>query len=441
MSRSIVYDGLNLALKSGTGIATYTRGLFQIARTIGFRTDLLHSIAGRVPKNAMLREIVLFDDDSNRRLSTRKRLRRWMLRQIGAPMGLKPASVKLNGMVVAKSFNTHLAEAGCVHVVEDLFGRAHNHFRRFQSPLKLKLGGSPDILHCTYPMPIVAKNAPTIYTVHDLVPLKLPYLSEDDKRLYYRMMRSIASKADHIVTVSETSRQDIVRFLGVDEKRVTNTYQSVAVPQSLREKPSDRVAEEIEGAFDLEYNGYFLFFGALEPKKNVMRLIEAYLSANVDLPLVIVGAQGWRSDTEREVLKDDRFGFYQRSKDRIRYRRQVRRFDYVSYPLLVSLIRGARAVVFPSLYEGFGLPVLEAMQLGTPVISSTEGSIPEIAGEAAMLVDPYDTASLSQAIRALAQDADLRTQLAEAGPHQAAKFSPKRYRDAVSALYDNVLDG
>jgi glycosyltransferase involved in cell wall biosynthesis len=105
---------------------------------------------------------------------------------------------------------------------------------------------------------------------------------------------------------------------------------------------------------------------------------------------------------------------------------------------LVTLIRGARAVLFPSLYEGFGLPVLEAMVLGTPVVTSRESSLPEVAGEAALLVDPYDADDIESAITAIVNDRDLRTELSRRGRTQAAKFSVDRYRERVQALYGSL---
>ena len=112
--------------------------------------------------------------------------------------------------------------------------------------------------------------------------------------------------------------------------------------------------------------------------------------------------------------------------------------EYAPFPLLVSLIRGARAVLFPSLYEGFGLPVLEAMLLGAPVMTTNTSSLPELVGDAAMTVDPYDVAAMSQAIRALDADDDLRARLSTMGPGQAALFSPERYQERLGAVYDRI---
>jgi glycosyltransferase involved in cell wall biosynthesis len=322
---------------------------------------------------------------------------------------------------------------------EDLFPIARSHFRRYNARLNLSFDKRPDLFHCTYPLPLRAKKSANVYTIHDLVPLRLPYLSDDDKRYHYNLLKTLVRQADHVVTVSEASRRDILAVLGADEKRVTNTYQAVDIPRELIDKPEGVVADEIAGIFNLDWRGYFLFFGAMEPKKNIMRLAEAYLASNTELPLVVVGAPGWKSDREREFLEDAGLGFYSFAHGKIQYQRRIKRFPYVAYPLLVSLIRGARAVLFPSLYEGFGLPVLEAMQLGTPVIGSTEGAIPEIAANASLLVDPYDSGALRKAIVTLASDDCLCTQMSKDGLVQSAKFSSKAYEAAVGALYERIL--
>jgi glycosyltransferase involved in cell wall biosynthesis len=169
----------------------------------------------------------------------------------------------------------------------------------------------------------------------------------------------------------------------------------------------------------------------LEPKKNVRRLIDAYLASDVDVPLVLVVAGGWQNDAEMRLLAE------QHECERVRKRsgRGIHRLDYVSLAGLVTLVRGARAVIFPSLYEGFGLPVLESMVLGTPVVASRESALPEVAGEAALLVDPYDTDQIARAIATIVNDADLRAELARRGPLQAAKFSVERYRERVAEVY------
>ena len=118
---------------------------------------------------------------------------------------------------------------------------------------------------------------------------------------------------------------------------------------------------------------------------------------------------------------------------------RVRRLEHLSRPLLARLIRGARAVLFPSIWEGFGLPVLEAMQLGTPVLTSDRGALAEIAGEAALLVDPYDVAAIAAGIKALDADPVLRDRLAAAGPRAAARFSAEAYAGRLEIMYARAL--
>ena len=145
----------------------------------------------------------------------------------------------------------------------------------------------------------------------------------------------------------------------------------------------------------------------------------------------MVGGRAWKAEGELRLLSRDGAGLAPAG--------AVRQFDYMPRTWLMALIRGARCVVFPSLYEGFGLPVLEAMQLGTPVITSTGGSLPEIAGDAALLVDPYSTNAITGAMQALDGDAALRGRLSAAGLRQAEAFAMPRYQERLRTLYAKVL--
>jgi len=272
--------------------------------------------------------------------------------------------------------------------------------------------------------------------LHDLVPLRLPYTTLDNKHYYFRLIQRLTRSADHIVTVSEASKKDIINLFGIPETRITNTYQAVDIPVGYRDKPISDVKNDVEGTFGLNYKNYFLFIGAIEPKKNVGRMIEAYLASGVTDPLVIVGKKAWKSEEELRLISDNehvRYSLTNGNQNESRFR--VLLVDYASFPLLVSLIRGAKAVLFPSLYEGFGLPALEAMFLGTPVLTSNTASMPEVVGNAALQVDPYDTRALVEGIRALDSDADLRGRLTEAGPIQAQQFSPERYQARLAEVY------
>ncbi|QYU67817.1 glycosyltransferase family 4 protein [Leptolyngbya sp. 15MV] len=300
-------------------------------------------------------------------------------------------------------------------------------------------------MHWTYPVPLAGAGVPNIYTIHDLVPLRLPYTTLDNKKRYLGTVRGIARNAAHIVTVSEASRRDIITMLDVPEDRVTNTGQAVELPDRATLKPVEMVQAELQGVFGLEWQRYFLFFGAIEPKKNVGRLIEAYLGSGSTLPLVICGKQAWNAHQELGLLyEDDRRDFVPRGPIEgvqgmaRRLRDRVILLNYVPFRLLLGLIRGARAMLFPSLYEGFGLPVIEALHLGTPVMTANTSSLPEVAGDAALLVNPYDTRAMAEAIRSLDQDAGLRAELSARGPRQAASFDNASYEARLIPLYQRL---
>jgi len=296
--------------------------------------------------------------------------------------------------------------------------------------MSVRVSNPPEVMHWTYPVPIKLIGSKNIYTLHDVVPLKLPYTTLDKKKHYYKILELCIANADHICTVSEASRSDVIAQFGMPAERITNTYQASPVPEEVSSSSSEADAQMIQGIFGFAHRGYFLFFGAIEPKKNVGRMIEAYLAANIDTPLVIVGARAWQSEVELRLVKG-----YGRGAGKII------QLEYLPRNLLMRLARGARSVFFPSLYEGFGLPLLESMQLGTPVLSSQTSSLPEVAGDAAFLVDPYSVASLAAAMRRLDEDADLRARLAAAGIKQAAEFSQQAYQKRLAAMYSRITNG
>jgi glycosyltransferase involved in cell wall biosynthesis len=439
MPQRIIFDGLNLALEEGTGVATYARMLTRVARDLGHKVGVVYGSPQAPSRNPLLREIGFFDE---KRAITRSRsaeILEHIFDCVRYHLPIRPTPVEVSGVVVTRQFDETLPALDSLFVTRNLFANARGHFRRTKGFVDLDFDPKPDIFHCTYQLPLRSRSACNIYTIHDLVPLRLPFTTLDNKRRTFRLLKQIVAKADHIVTVSENSKRDIVKFLSIDEKKVTNTYQAVSFPKEDVERSEEAIVEHLSGSFGLEFQQYLLFFGALEPKKNVGRLIEAYLASGVSVPLVVVAGGGWQNEAETtmlEELRDSEPSSIER--DRPRLKRTVRRFRYVSPSFLVTLIRGARAVVFPSLYEGFGLPVLESMVLGTPVVTSREASLPEIAGDAALLVDPYDADDIARAITTIVNDADLRAELSRRGRQQAAKFSVERYRERVAALYASL---
>jgi len=437
-------DGFNLAMPNGSGVATYARTLAWSLGVMGHDVDLLYGVpvGHRVP--AELRDVLFFDGLDRKPPSRRGAARRLAALGggIGDLFGRRAVEIPLDGRVLSAGLRHRVPPCARLFTSADVFEAAARHFRRHGRFLRIRLPDPPDIMHWTYPLPLHLEGARNIYTIHDLVPLRLPYTSLENKRYHYRLLKACLRGGDHVCTVSDASRADLLAmFPRLDPACVTNTWQAV-MPAGDGEAGDDadadsedrasRLSARLASMFELAPQGYFLYFGAIEPKKNVGRLVEAYLAAQVRTPLVIVGARAWKSEAEVRLLQGDA-GRQLRSVGE-----RIRRYDYLPRDWLMTLVRGARAVAFPSLYEGFGLPVLEAMSVGTPVLTSRAASLPEVAGDAALLVDPYRVDEIAQGIRRLDSDDALRAALAAAGLRQARHFAPELYQRRLRDMYARV---
>ncbi|WBO22732.1 glycosyltransferase family 4 protein [Sphingomonas abietis] len=422
-------DGYNLALPQGTGVATYGRNLSDAIHTLGYPVDFVFGV--NIPRKADidLRESLFFgqlEADAPHRLTLRRRIRRWRVH----PFAHDLIEIPVTGRVVLADGGARLPQFERLFNLSEIFDVCARHFRRYGRFMTLRVPNPPAIMHWTYPLPLRLAGARNIYTLHDLVPLRLPRASLEDKRYYDMLLRACVGRADHIVTVSEKSRSDIIELLNADPSRLTNCYQASDMPP-LRDPAA--LPGRLRRLFDLDMKGYFLFFGAIEPKKNLGRVIQAYLEADIETPLVIVGREAWHAERELKLL-GTAHGRHLPGIDRIR------RIDYVPRTLLTDLLHGAKASLFPALYEGFGLPALETLSAGVPLLSSTTGALPEVTGEAALSVDPYDVDAMVSAMRKLDRDGALRDRLAAQGPIQAAKFSRTVFADRIRKLYQQVVE-
>jgi len=427
-------DGYNLAMPAGTGVATYGAALARTIMTGAHKAVGVFGLA--IDDESAMREVNFFDllgrvEDQRKTQRQHRRERRGRLRRaLGPRPRLHAVDIPLTERVDKGSFAELFPRFDRLTNCSDLFGIAHRHFEIYGRFATLRMPDPPDVMHWTYPLPVTLAGARNIYTLHDLVPLRLPHTTLDVKKTYAAIVATCVRDAAHLCTVSEASRRDILERFPTDPARITNCYQASPMPPGALTEPAEADARVIDGVFGLPARGYFLFFGAIEPKKNVGRLLEAYLALQTPTPLVIIGARAWQSENELRLLAQagGRVG-------------RVVQLDYLPRALLLKMIRSARAVVFPSLYEGFGLPVLEAMQLGTPVLTSCLGSLPEVAGDAALLVDPYDAGSIAKALARLDGDDDLRERLGAAGLAQAALFSQERYLSRLDAMYARTMEG
>jgi glycosyltransferase involved in cell wall biosynthesis len=275
-----------------------------------------------------------------------------------------------------------------------------------------------------YALP-VGWSGPSVVTVYDLSFLLFPKAFKPANRIYLAATtRATARRARRVLTISEHARRDIVRLLSVPEECVDVTYP--AAEDRYRRLPEDEV-EAFRTARGLP-EAFVFTLGTLEPRKNLVGLLQAYAQLSKPRPpLYVAGGSGWYVspifDTVRQLQLDD----------------DVRFLGFVPEDELPLWYNAARLFAFPSLYEGFGLPVLEAMACGAPVITSTAASLPEVGGKAAVLVPPRATDRIAQEMARVLDDPQLRTELRAAGRIQASRFSWRAMTDQTVASYDRAV--
>jgi len=299
-------------------------------------------------------------------------------------------------------------------VAPDVFRVAQVYFDVHRRPLRVRLPGPPGIMHWTYPVPLAVVGWHNLYTVHDVIPLRRPDLTDIDGRRYHRMLTRLAECATRFIAVSETARDEIVRATACAPDFVIDC--SLAVDDA----PADPAALPA----GLTPGEFLLVCGTVEKRKNVARLLDAYRQSKVVLPLVIAGPDGWGAAEIAPLLAATPGAI---------------RLPYLDRPALRALIGQARALVMPSLAEGFGLPVAEAMALGTPVLTSNQGALAETAGGAALAVNPEDRGRLGTALRRLATEDALCAKLSEAGRRNATRFTPARFAERLTRAYAAVM--
>jgi glycosyltransferase involved in cell wall biosynthesis len=359
-------DTRNTALRHGTGVASYANTLGQIAPWIGFEPQWL--TAG----------------------PTKGKLQRF-------------GRASLTHQTLAEDFSS-----------PDIFRVAQEHFNLYRRPLTLLAHNPPPLMHWTYPLPLSLRGTKNIVTIHDLIPLQKPALTEINGARLRRLLNILVKYADGIVTVSETTRTDIIEQLGVPPERVKNLYQGVDVTAH-----ADFPGEDMNVLCPA---GSFVTLGTVEPRKNIGRLIAAHAQSGVAQPLVIIGPDGPGAGAALSGAGNN-----------------VIRVAYASRKDILRTLSAARALLFPSLAEGFGLPIAEAFALGVPVMTSRGGATEEIAGGAALLVDPHDIGGMAAAIALLARDNEVSGKLKAAGDIRAQLFTPQAYASRVQFYYETIL--
>lgn len=292
-----------------------------------------------------------------------------------------------------------------------------------------RLRARVDVFHATDHYTPTFKHIPVVATLMDAIPLSHPqWVSRRARALKNWLWRQSAHWADHVVTISEFSRHEIVRYFGIDAQKISVT--PLGVDGRYFERLSGDMAEQAVADLNLPER-FFMFVGTFQPRKNIERIIDAHetLPAGVRkaVPLLIVGRNGWSSD--RLVARLTAYG----------NTGEVRWLQNVGDTAKRVMMQRATALVFPSLFEGFGLPVLEGFASQTPVITSNVTSLPEVAGDAAWMVDPYSVPALTEAMATLAREEAIGEGMVAKGMARARQFTWEACASQTVQVYERVL--
>ena len=286
-----------------------------------------------------------------------------------------------------------------------------------------------DIVHATDHYIPRLKRTPLVATLMDAIPISHPeWASSEYRAIKNYFWTKTAQWADQVITISAFSKSQVAEHFRIPDDRI------VSIPLGVDGRWFRKVSEEsIKDALDRYQlpSSFFLSVGTLQPRKNIERLVSAYQSlpgkVRAEVPLVIVGRSGWGCDQLVSDLQSQAFG------------KSVIWLQHLPGDDLIALMKAATAFVFPSLFEGFGLPVLEAFAAGIPVIASNTTSLPEVAGDCAILVDPLDTSSIAQGMLRLLEDSQLSASLVDKGRARATQFSWDRTAASTLRVYQDVL--
>lgn len=284
----------------------------------------------------------------------------------------------------------------------------------------------PDVFHCQYIQPPFT-GVPAVLAIHDLAHENFPqFFSPMERVRLQRLVRWSARRADHIVTLSKFSAEDISKRYGVPPEKISVT--DLAASEDFRPRDKDACREKLARGYAID-SPFILYVGRLQARKNLPRLVEAYAQARkkgVTEKLVLVGKKDFQFDQLLAKIRS------------LGLESSVVFPGYVANEDLPLFYNAAEVFVFPSFFEGFGLPVIESMASGLPTITSRGSSLEEVSGDAALLIDPSDTASIAGAIERLLGDAALRRQLSERGLRQSAKFKPSTLGAQLLGVYESL---
>jgi glycosyltransferase involved in cell wall biosynthesis len=289
--------------------------------------------------------------------------------------------------------------------------------------------GEADIIQGTDHFVYPCQNTMKVMTIHDLTFIKFPNYVPAIVKTYSSRIKKCLKWTDLVITVSQNSKKEIIEHFGVEPNQIFVT--SLASRYS-REYYSVELNEQAIASIKYDFSyPYLLFVSTIEPRKNIINIVKAFnflkQKYKIEHHLILIGKKGWHYQPIFAAIKNSQWEIY------------IHHLDYLSDELVALFYSKADVFVYPSYYEGFGLPVLEAMTLGAPVVTSNTSSLPEVAGDAALLIDPNDPMQLAEAILQVISDRHLRQELIDKGKKRAKLFSWERTARETLKAYKTLI--
>ncbi|AFY41742.1 glycosyltransferase family 1 protein [Nostoc sp. PCC 7107] len=409
------------------GIAIYTKMLLKCADNLGYKNYLI--TGAKCTKSYPLAQQIIIEkhlENPSNHPDISRLMAHWLKGQLGFSHLVKiererttETSDRLKFLHNLKGFlNQKLIYQLAQNVQPRLSGNAY----------KLNISHKFNIVFCTSPANIrVPRQTKLVQTLHDIMPMTRND-HPDNTFIFYRRVQNMLRHSDLILSVSETSRQDLLAIFPEYEQKIITVYEPLADLPLLALKQVDESL--VLKKYHIQRQNYLLFVSSLEKRKNIFRLIEAYLGIQeqVGVPLIIIGEKDVGNPEIVPLLNS------------LNCENKIRYLGYISDVEKFILLRNALAFMFPSLYEGFGLPPLEAMQVGCPVLTSKAGSLAEVCADAALYIeDPQSTLNIAQGILKIVRNQPLRQELSMKGYIRASEFSFGKYKQRLSKILENLL--
>lgn len=430
MSNNLLIISEDLEQKYHRGIAYYAKSLLRATHALGYENYLLTG-APQVSASPLLKELSIIKHlivpthiDFGRKKKLLHYLKKYLFQSrfeetlLDRFEKVYSEEQRLDYLQYIKGFMNKPSQ----------YAEFDFHLEHFKRPVTIDVASARSYraVMTTSPSPIKIKNTPLIQTLHDIIPLSTHFhpTTPHQLELIHQRIVKMLTYSDYICSVSAYSRQEIVSFFPGFEHKIIATPIAVPIDEEMfNVAQNDFLAAALLATYGLEQGEFLFYVGSLEDRKNIDRMILSYqmIKQKIDIPLVLAGEIG---SAYRHLYKQ------------IHNSKGVIFLDKINDVTKLILLRSARAFLFPSLYEGFGIPPLEAMYMGCPVLTSHVTSLPEVCGDAAVYVDPYSVDDMASKIEYIANDRSLQEDLRNKGKERVKLFS----NEAYSQRLKNVLD-